>query len=82
MHAARRCYAAVVLDAREGIRAVDEYLGHHDPGFTLRTYTYTRLMPSGGTRTRAAVDGVFSDEEPTGRPGHGPGRRSALRPAQ
>lgn len=38
------------------------YLGHHDPGFPLRTYTY--LMPSSGTRTRAAVDRVFADEEP------------------
>ncbi len=28
-----------------------EYLGHHDPGFTLRTYT--QLMPSSETRTRA-----------------------------
>lgn len=33
-----------------------EYLGHHDPGFTLRTYTH--LMPSSETRTRAAVDAV------------------------
>lgn len=40
-----------------------ECLGHHDPGSTLRTYT--RLMPSSGTRTRAAEDRVFVDGEPT-----------------
>ncbi|MFJ9135358.1 tyrosine-type recombinase/integrase [Streptomyces sp. NPDC102256] len=63
MHALRHFYASVLLDAGESIKAVSEYLGHHDPGFTLRTYTH--LMPSSGTRTRAAVDGVFNDEEPT-----------------
>jgi hypothetical protein len=50
------------LDAGESIKALSEYLGHHDPGFTLRTYTH--LTPSSGTRTRAAVDRVFRDGEP------------------
>lgn len=63
MHALRHFYASVLLDAGESIKALSEYLGHHDPGFTLRTYTH--LMPSSGTRTRAAVDRVFADEEPT-----------------
>ncbi|MGX1492877.1 integrase [Streptomyces tendae] len=62
MHALRHFYASVLLDAGESIKALSEYLGHHDPGFTLRTYTH--LMPSSGTRTRAAVDRVFSHEEP------------------
>ncbi|MFD5219692.1 tyrosine-type recombinase/integrase [Streptomyces tendae] len=62
MHALRHFYASVLLDAGESIKALSEYLGHHDPGFTLRTYTH--LMPSSGTRARAAVDRVFSDEEP------------------
>ncbi|KAF5999760.1 integrase [Streptomyces sp. WAC00263] len=53
---------ARALDAGESIKALSEYLGHHDPGFTLRTYTH--LMPSSGTRTRAAVDRVFRDGEP------------------
>ncbi|WP_369249445.1 hypothetical protein [Streptomyces sp. R41] len=35
---------------------------HVAPGFTLRTYTH--LMPSGETRTQAAVDHVFKDDEP------------------
>ncbi|MFD5950633.1 tyrosine-type recombinase/integrase [Streptomyces collinus] len=61
MHALRHFYASVLLDAGESIKALSEYLGHHDPGFTLRTYTH--LMPSSETRTRAAVDRVFADEE-------------------
>ncbi|CAM5669808.1 Integrase OS=Streptomyces aurantiogriseus OX=66870 GN=GCM10010251_35120 PE=4 SV=1 [Streptomyces aurantiogriseus] len=62
MHALRHFYASVLLDAGESIKALSEYLGHHDPGFTLRTYTH--LMPSSETRTRAAVDRVFGDDEP------------------
>ncbi|MFE2303631.1 tyrosine-type recombinase/integrase [Streptomyces sp. NPDC059445] len=61
MYALRHFYASVLLDAGERIKAVSEYLGHHDPGFTLRTYTH--LMPSSGKRTRAAVDDVFTDED-------------------
>jgi integrase len=57
MHALRHFYASVLLDAGESIKALSEYLGHHDPGFTLRTYTH--LMPASETRTRAAVDRVF-----------------------
>ncbi|MFE3660529.1 integrase [Streptomyces sp. NPDC059165] len=58
MHALRHLYASVLLDAVEGITALGEYLGHHDPGFALRTYTH--LMPSSETRTRAAVDAVWA----------------------
>lgn len=58
MHALRHWYASVLLDAGESIRAVSEYLGHSDPGFTLRTYTH--LMPSSTERTRAAVDAAFA----------------------
>jgi integrase len=36
------------------IRAVAEYLGHHDPGFTLRTYAH--LMPDSEDRVRTAID--------------------------
>jgi integrase len=58
MHALRHWYASVLLDAGESIRAVSEYLGHSDPGFTLRTYTH--LMPGSTERTRAAVDAAFA----------------------
>ncbi|GAB2447505.1 hypothetical protein GCM10027162_50990 [Streptomyces incanus] len=63
MHALRHFYASVLLDAGESIKALSEYLGHHDPGFTLRTYTH--LMPSSEARTRAAVDSVFQDDPST-----------------
>ncbi|MFF4955964.1 tyrosine-type recombinase/integrase [Streptomyces sp. NPDC001222] len=59
MHALRHFYASVLLDAGESIKALSEYLGHHDPSFTLRTYTH--LMPNSEARTRAAVDRVFRD---------------------
>ncbi|WP_328536449.1 tyrosine-type recombinase/integrase [Streptomyces sp. NBC_00344] len=61
MHALRHFYASVLLDAGESIKALSEYLGHHDPGFTLRTYTH--LMPASETRTRSAVDRVFMHQE-------------------
>lgn len=58
MHALRHWYASVLLDAGESIRAVSEYLGHSDPGFTLRTYTH--LMPSSDERTRLAIDNALT----------------------
>ena len=58
MHALRHHYASVLLDAGETIKAVSEYLGHADAGFTLRTYTH--LMPSSDERTRKAVDEAFA----------------------
>jgi integrase len=57
MHALRHHYASVLLDGGESIKAVSEYLGHSDAGFTLRTYTH--LMPSSDERTRKAVDDAF-----------------------
>jgi integrase len=49
MHALRHFYASVLLDGGESIKALAAYLGHADPGFTLRTYTH--LMPTGEERT-------------------------------
>lgn len=64
MHALRHHYASVLLDAGESIKALSEYLGHTDPGFTLRTYTH--LMPSSAERTRRAVDREWgSGDEPS-----------------
>lgn len=59
MHALRHAYASVLLDAGESIKALSEYLGHSDPGFTLRTYTH--LLPSSETRTRKAIDNAFTE---------------------
>lgn len=67
MHALRHCYASVLLDAGDNIRALSAYLGHSGPGFTLRTYTH--LMPSSEGRTRKAVDSVFRASAPLD---HGP----------
>ncbi|MCY7343973.1 MAG: site-specific integrase [Pseudonocardia sp.] len=65
-HALRHHYASVLLDAGESIKALSEYLGHHDPGFTLRTYTH--LMPTSTARTQRAIDSMFADgpETPDG----------------
>ncbi|MGW5660309.1 hypothetical protein ACWEWG_09420 [Streptomyces sp. NPDC003758] len=56
-------HASVLVDAGESIRAVSQYLGHHDPGFTLRTYTHP--MPSSEERTREAVNRAFSQAPET-----------------
>ncbi len=45
------------LDAGENIKALAEYLGHSDPGLTLRVYAH--LMPSSQERTRKAVAAIF-----------------------
>ncbi|MFF3466336.1 tyrosine-type recombinase/integrase [Streptomyces sp. NPDC002619] len=63
MHALRHFYASVLLDAGESIKALSEYLGHHDPSFTLRTYMH--LMPNSEARTWAAVDRVFQNSGST-----------------
>jgi site-specific recombinase XerD len=36
MHALRHFYPSVLLDAGENVKALAEYLGHSDPGLTLR----------------------------------------------
>ncbi len=53
----RHFYASVLLDAGENIKALSTYLGHTDPGFTLRTYTH--LLPSSEGRARIAMDKVY-----------------------
>ncbi|WP_198359012.1 tyrosine-type recombinase/integrase [Streptomyces fildesensis] len=72
MHALRHFYASALLDAGENIKAVSQYLGHSDPGFTLRIYTH--LMPSSQERTRRAIDKLYlgsADHD------HGPGTAQA-----
>lgn len=58
MHALRHHYASVLLEGGVSIRALADYLGHADPGFTLRTYTH--LMPQASDRTRSVVDAAYS----------------------
>ena len=57
MHALRHFYASALLDAGESIKALASYLGHTDPGFTLRVYTH--LMPASEERTRRAIDALL-----------------------
>lgn len=64
MHALRHFYASVLLDAGESIKAVSEYLGHSDPGLTLKVYAH--LRPSSRepgpevTRAGTAAAGGFT----------------------
>ncbi len=64
MHALRHFYASVQLEAGTSIRALAEYLGHSDPGFTLRVYTH--LMPTSTDAARAAVDRAFEPRQAKG----------------
>lgn len=57
MHALRHACASTWLEHGVSIKAVSEYLGHADPGFTLRVYTH--VMPSSGQRARKAMDAAF-----------------------
>ena len=50
--------ASVLLSEGVSIKELAAYLGHADPGFTLRTDTH--LVPSSLQRARAALDGVFA----------------------
>ncbi|OIJ96918.1 hypothetical protein BIV25_16420 [Streptomyces sp. MUSC 14] len=59
-HALRRTCAGVRLEAGESIDSLARWLGHADPGSTLRTYTH--VTPDAGTRGRAAMDAWFRGE--------------------
>jgi integrase len=61
MHALRHYFASACLHNGVDIRALASYLGHSDPGFTLRTYVH--LMPSAGDRMRQAVDAAFASPD-------------------
>jgi integrase len=58
MHALRHYFASASLYNGVDIRALAAYLGHSDPGFTLRIYTH--IMPDADDRMRQAVDAVFA----------------------
>jgi integrase len=57
MHALRHFYASALIDAGESVKAVAEYLGHADAGFTLRVYAH--LFPTSEARARNALDRLF-----------------------
>jgi integrase len=56
-HALRHYCASRWLEYGVSIRAVSEYLGHADPGFTLRVYTH--LMPKSDQKARDAFTAFF-----------------------
>ena len=60
MHALRHFYASILIDAGESVRAVADYLGHADPGFTLRVYAH--LFPASEDRARSALDVALADD--------------------
>jgi integrase len=77
MHALRHYYASVTLADGVNIRELATYLGHGDPGYTLRLYTH--MLPSSHQRARKAIDSrlrsifaLASDEAGTKQalPGH------------
>ncbi|TMR95580.1 tyrosine-type recombinase/integrase [Nonomuraea basaltis] len=56
-HVLRHTAASAWLAAGVDIRTVAEFLGHSDPGFTLRIYTH--FLPSASDRARKAMDAFF-----------------------
>jgi integrase len=63
MHALRHYYASALLESGVSIRAVSEYLGHADPGFTLRIYAH--LMPTSDEKARHAIDLALTPTDPS-----------------
>lgn len=68
MHALRHACASLWLEHGVSIKAVSEYLGHADPGFTLRVYTH--VMPASGDKARKAVDTALGRGGAPTRVGH------------
>lgn len=53
-HNLRHTFASACLAGGVDIRTLADWLGHTDPGFTLRTYTH--LMPDAAEKGRRAMD--------------------------
>ncbi|MEU3528986.1 site-specific integrase [Streptomyces sp. NPDC038707] len=56
-HALRHFYTSEVLEAGESVISLARWLGHSDPGFTLRKYAH--FLPRAGARGSAAINTVF-----------------------
>lgn len=54
LHQLRHYYASVMLAGGVSVKELAEYLGHADPGFTLRVYAH--MMPGSHDRARKAID--------------------------
>lgn len=53
-HQLRHYFASVMLADGVNIKELSEYLGHHDPGFTLKLYVH--MLPDSHERARQAID--------------------------
>jgi len=79
MHALRHHFATTLLEDGLNPKAVADWLGHADPGFTLRVYGH--VMPASEDRAREAVDRAFG--RGASRDSCAPGRsREGIRPGQ
>ena len=58
-HALRHHFASSLLSRGVDVRALATYLGHTDPGFTLKVYTH--LMPDVADKMRQAIDAAYQD---------------------
>ncbi|MDQ0752056.1 integrase [Streptomyces africanus] len=56
-HALRHFYASEELEAGESVVSLARWLGHSDPGFTLRKYSH--FLPRAGARGSVAIDAIF-----------------------
>lgn len=65
-HSLRHYYASMFLESGGNIRALADFLGHKDPGFTLRVYGH--LMPNSRARARELLDGAWKTRGPGGGP--------------
>lgn len=64
LHQLRHFYASALLSGGVDIKAVSEYLGHHDPAVTLRIYAH--LMPAAEGRALRAIEAAFEEAENPG----------------
>lgn len=72
-HVLRHTFASAQLAGGVDIKALAVYLGHTDPGFTLRTYTH--LMPDASDRARKAMSDFYRITEQSARKVPGEGSR-------
>jgi integrase len=56
-HQLRHYYASVMLHGGVSVKELAEYLGHHDPAFTLQVYSH--LIPASHERARQVFDAAM-----------------------
>jgi integrase len=61
LHQLRHLYASALLAGGVDVKALSEYLGHHDPTVTLKIYAH--LMPSAEGRALRAIEAAFAEAD-------------------